>query len=234
MTDQISGGISAPGPATSRRSVSDHEGAIVPSGGRGCASGPSEDAGKKGCGTGNWVFARGEAGYDLISEPRRDSIEEAMGGPDHDPQDPVELLAYLKSHPWDAASIHWVLHHDRTPIYVILPVGPYAREAYEFLIQALERRTSGKTGVPIDEISVPGRLAGEAKLLDGTMVPVIFPERRGMRHWNLPEFVHQIAGPNLEKRKAVGGFLDRVAHELRNPGVTPRDRAINYAATHAA
>ena len=108
-----------------------HERAVTPSGGCGCAScqakeGEKEGAGKVAADTPPWAFALGQIGYDLISEARRDSIREAMGGEDHDPEDPAQWLDYLKSHPWDAASVHWTLKHDRTPIYTILPAGPYA------------------------------------------------------------------------------------------------------------
>ena len=36
-----------------------------------------------------------------------------------------------------------------------------------------------------------------------------------------------------DKTQAVANFLERVYHELRNLGLTPQERAINYAATNA-
>ena len=216
-----------------------HERAVTPSGGCGCAScqakeGEKEGAGKVPADAPPWAFALGQIGYDLISEARRDSIREAMGGEDHDPEDPAQWLDYLKSHPWDAASVHWTLKHDRTPIYTILPAGPYARETYDFLIASLRRQLTGKPDARNDQVAIPGRIAGQAKLLDGTLVPVIFPERRGMQPWNIPELLDRIAGQDPAKRRAVGTFLDRVVHELRGRGTTPAERAINYSTTGAA
>ncbi|MBV8611204.1 MAG: hypothetical protein JO034_27565, partial [Singulisphaera sp.] len=34
-------------------------------------------------------------------------------------------------------------------------------------------------------------------------------------------------------RRALRGFLDRVYHDLKNPGDTSKDRALNFAATNA-
>ena len=65
-----------------------------------------------------WVYALGQLGYDFISEARRDSIEQQMGG---NPGAPDQLLAYLEANPWDAASIIWTLNFDTTPIYAIQP-----------------------------------------------------------------------------------------------------------------
>ena len=203
---------------------------IAPSTGCGCGGGRTKADDEPG-----WIFALGMIGYDLISEARRDSIRHAMGGPDRDPHDPAQMIDYLtNSHIWDAESIHWTLDHDQTPIYVIIPFGTYARETYDFLIETLKEQSAGKRERRVDRVAIAGRLSGRVKLLDGREVPVIIPQRRGMSRWNTGKLLHKIAGENPAKRDAVNGFLERAYHDLRNPGATAEERAINYAATEAA
>ncbi len=227
------------GPGSTPIPGSEAKGAVTPSAGCGCASCQAkqaeERAGEKPESAGpSLVFTLGQVAYDMISEARRDSLQEAMGGPGEDPADASLWLEHLKSHPWDAASVYWTLNHDRTPIYAILPMGAYARDSYDFLVEALRRKVAGKGDARSDHVAIPGRLAGRVKLLDGTTVPALIPERRGMQPWNVPELVNRIARGDAAKRKAVGGFLDRVRHELRSRGLTPGERAINYSATNAA
>jgi cyanobactin maturation PatA/PatG family protease len=80
----------------------------------------------------------------------------------------------------------------------------------------------------------------------GQVVPVIVPELRGMYSWTTTALVEAIVGPApgpeapseqvaaYEKKKSgLRNFLDRVYHGLRNLGLTPQDRALNFAATNA-
>jgi cyanobactin maturation PatA/PatG family protease len=212
-------------------------GGVVPSEGCSCASCQAKAAGKS-----SLVFALGQIGYDVISEARRDSIQQHMSGTDSNPLDRPQMLAYLKDQPWEAASILWTLEVDLTPIYAIAPAGPFAGRAYELLREFLEDRVSGQ----VDLASIPGRLDGHARLLNGQVVPVLVPEPRGMYSWTTDALVQAVAGapPSTDapadhhtahQRKVQGlrGFLQRVYHELRNLGLTAEERAINYAATNA-
>jgi cyanobactin maturation PatA/PatG family protease len=187
------------------------------------------------------VFALGEPGYDLVSEPRLDSIQQHMGEA-RNPRDTSHLLDYLAANPWEAASITWTLQIDQTPIYAILPSGPFAAETYSRLREFLAQRAAGK----VERISIPGRVSGRTTLLDGHVVPTIEPEPRGMYSWTTKALIDAVAGapPAANARAAhrehydakvsgVRGFLDKVYYELRNLGVTAEERAINYAATNA-
>jgi len=211
--------------------------AVVPSEGCSCASCQAKAAGKS-----SLVFALGQIGYDLITEARRDSIQQHMSGTNPNPLDPAQMLAYLKDQPWEAASILWTLKADLTPIYGITPVGPFAARAYEVLREFLQDQESG--GVEL--VSIPGRLDGHARLLNGQVVPVIVPTPRGMYSWTTGALVQAVVGKppsadasaakhadHTRKVDGVRGFLQRVYHELRNLGVTAEERAINYAATNA-
>lgn len=209
-----------------------HEREVTPSAGCGCASCQAREAensgGKKTAESSPWVYALGRIGYDVISTARQDAIREAMGGEGHHPEDPKQLLAYVKSSPWDAASIHWTLSHDRLPIYAIAPTGPYTRESFDFLIDALRQQVEKGSD---DQLVVAGRVGGHTKLLDGTVVPVILAERRGMRIWKIADTIARIAGPDAARRRAAEAFFARVIDDLSVRGVTPSQRAINYAVT---
>jgi hypothetical protein len=203
----------------------------------------------KGGGAPQFVYALGQIGYDFANEARLDSLAQKMAG--HAGLttseralafEPSALLAYLEKNPWDAAAVEWTLTLDGTPIYAIRPMGPFAADAYRELRAFLKDRVHEG----VDRVSVPGVVAGKARLLWGQEVPVIVPEIRGMYSWTSAALVDAVVGPTPangaaqaerdgHERKAAGvrNFLDRVYHELRNLGVAPQDRAVNFAATNA-
>lgn len=221
-------------------------------------SGPGKSCGCGGNGSSpqqvQLVYALGQLGVDFGTEARRDSFAQAMG-PVTDqqgnllasygnPQDSRQLLPYLKTHPWDAASLTWTLSIDATPVYAIMPVGPFASLAHERLREFLQDMSDG-----VERISVPGVVAGSVRLANGQTVPAIVPELRGMYSWTTEALVKSLvpARPEgldnaenarfalqaAEVAEGVRNFLERVYFELRNLGQTPQDRAINFAATNA-
>lgn len=221
------------------------------SGGCGCASCQAKAA-SKGCGCascqaktvgrGGLVFALGQLGYDLVSEARRDSIRQHMGGSNPNPHDPARMLDYLKDNPWEATSIVWTLNFDQTPVYAIAPAGPFAARSYELLREFLTEQTAGL----VERVSIPGRIVGQARLINTQVVPLVVPEPRGMYSWTTGALVKSVLGEPPEqavsadqralyerKAESVRGFLQKVYHELRNLGLSAQDRAMNYAATNA-
>ncbi len=203
----------------------------------GCSSGP---------GTPQLVYALGQLGYDFGTEARRDSFLQNMGEPapgaTANPHDPVQLLAYLEKNPWEAAALNWTLNLDGTPIYALAARGPFASEVY----QRLRRFLNEQIAEGVERVSIPGVIAGKARLLNGHVVPLVASEIRGMCSWTTKELVHQVVGGSLPetataqekeargaREQAVGDFLDRVYFELRNLGVSSKERAMNYAATNA-
>lgn len=195
---------------------------IAPSSACGCAEGPAP-----------LVYALGQVGYDFGTEARRDAIAQEMGG---SPFAPREFLAYLAKNPWSAASVMWTLELDAIPIYVIRPVGPYSATAYERLRGFLDEQLHGRS----ERVSVPGIQRGMARLLNGEVVPMIEPDLRGMYSWSTDSLVKSLAGAESKSAKsrepvveAVRGFLERAYYELRNLGLAPQERAMNFAATNA-
>ena len=221
---------------------------------------PSGPGGSCGCGGGaasagpQVVYALGTLGVDFGIEARRDSFAQSMGPIHNDqgalvaangnPQDTRQLLAYLKKNPWDAAALTWTLSIDATPIYAIVPAGPYAAAGHERLQEFLADMLEG-----VDRISIPGLVAGSVRLANGQVVTAIIPELRGMFSWTTGALVKSLmpiqpeslddAGKEsfaieaTEVAEGVHNFLERVYYELRNLGQTPQDRAINFAATNA-
>jgi subtilisin family serine protease len=203
-----------------------------------------------GCGSGasgpQLVYALGQLGYDFGTEARRDAfiqnMDEPSAGVAANPNDPVQLLNYLEKNPWEAASLNWTLNLDGTAIYAVIAQGPFASEAY----QRLRRFLSEQLAEGVERISIPGTLTGKVRLLNGHVVPVIMPEIRGMCSWTTAALLEQVVGGALPNRasarekedrvareQALGEFLDRVYFEMRNLGVTSKDRAMNFAGTNA-
>lgn len=192
------------------------------------------------------VYALGQLGYDLIREARCDSLAQKMAGLNGTAPhrslalEPHEMLKHLEKNPWDAAAIEWILIQDGTPIYAIRPGGPFATQAYETLRAFLGEQESGD----IERVSVPGTLTGRARLMNGQAVPVLVPDLRGMYSWTTASIVKTIVeeadGDGDEgrrdrerRRRSVHNFLERIYHGVRNLGVMPQERALNYAATNA-
>jgi hypothetical protein len=195
------------------------------------------------------VYALGQLGYDLVSEARLDSLAQNLAASTGASAaervlafDPRRLLAYLEENPWDAAAVEWTLSVDGTVLYAVRPQGAFAADAY----QELRRFLHSQLEEGVERVSIPGVVAGQATLLLGQVVPVIVPELRGMYSWTTAALVAAVAGPapaaeapqhekdaHAEKREDIHNFLDRVYHELRNLGLRPEDRALNFAATNA-
>jgi cyanobactin maturation PatA/PatG family protease len=174
------------------------------------------------------VFAIGQLGFDFGTEARRDSIMQHMDPPAN-PQEPNQLLAYLEKNPWDTAAILWTLNLDATPIYAMQGQGAFASDVYRRLREFLGEEAKGE----VERVSISGYIAGNARLLTGQIVPIIWPVLRGMYSWNTTALIAAVGGTAAsEETQGVANFLRRVYEELRNLGVTPQERAINYSATN--
>ena len=182
------------------------------------------------------VYVLGLINFDFGTEARRDAfVQRGVANPN----DPALLLPHLEENPWDAIGLTWILVQEATPVYAIQPAGPFAPEVYKRLEQFLrEQRGEG-----VSQVSIPGFVAGSTTLMNGQEVPVVVPDIRGMCNWSTPELIKAVLGARPEdpdeqaaydaQAEEVGNFLDRIYYELSNLGVSPQERAINYAATNA-
>jgi cyanobactin maturation PatA/PatG family protease len=184
------------------------------------------------------VYALGLLGFDFGTEARRDSFIQSMEGDRPNPSDPTQLLNHLEKNPEYSASLIWTLDIEATPVYAIRPVGSFSPRAYERLREFLKVQLNGGA----ERVSIPGILAGQAKLLSGQVVPVIIPELRGMFNWSTASLVDVLIGQEpraadsklfLEKREGIRNFLQRVYYEVMNLGRASQERAMNFAATNA-
>jgi hypothetical protein len=189
------------------------------------------------------VFALGQLSYDFGSEAGLDAFRQRMKEVDPgkaNPFDETHMVSFLgeKKYKWDAAALLWTLCVENLPIYVIRPEGPFARDAYQQLREYLSDKHAAQLKDRAERIAVPGVITGQATLFNGRQVPVVNPDLRGLNNWNtgkLIEGAQDALGANLtsdEKKRFAEEFLYRIYHELRNAGRTPRERALNYAATN--
>jgi cyanobactin maturation PatA/PatG family protease len=187
------------------------------------------------------VYPLGALGFDLQTEARRDSLAQQMVEP-RNPYDPASLLTYLKQNPWDSQAVTWTLNLDATTLYAIRPGGAFARDVYERLREFLHDQITEN----VTRVSIPGFIRGSTRLMSGQVVPVIEPVLRGMCSWTTKALVDSVSGelpprnsPHdarekfLAKSQGVQDFLERIYSDVRNLGVTPEERAINFAATNA-
>src|SRR5262249_54843599 len=80
-------------------------------------------------------------------------------------------------------------------------------------------------------------------LFSGQTVPVIQPDLRGMRDWTTAALIKEVKQALAEHKPPIipadnvdgeiSSFLTRVYYEFRNLGITPQERALNFAGTNA-
>jgi cyanobactin maturation PatA/PatG family protease len=182
------------------------------------------------------VYAIGALWFDFGSEARYDAIVQAMNDPVA-ANNPIQLISFLEEHLASASGITFVLLQDQIPIYAINPSGPFALEIYKAMLEAM-RSSLDPTG-DMQRVAVPGVVYGTTRLMNGMSVPVIYPDLRGMVKWRGAELaaaakqaVSAAEAASIDDG-SIFDFLVRVYDELRNLGLTPQERAMNFAATNA-
>ncbi|MCP3399168.1 PatA/PatG family cyanobactin maturation protease [Bradyrhizobium sp. CCGB20] len=181
------------------------------------------------------VYALGSLWFDFGTEARYDAIVQQLGDPIR-ANNPPELFGFLRSNPQFLAGITFILMQDQIPLYAIQPAGAFALQTYTAMLDALEASITDRGKE--QRVSLPGYISGTARLMNGMSVPIVFPDLRGMYMWRAAELVAatlalQVGPPTPPSDEAVLEFLNRVYYELRNLGVSPQERAMNYAATNA-
>ena len=132
-----------------------------------------------------------------------------------------------------AEQLIWVLKQEEMPLYAIMPGGPFAMQSYARLLEFFEEQVAGDS----ERVSLPGYIVGKTRLLNGLEIPVVAPDSRGLCNWTVRKLIESAypdsdAADYDEIKKEVENFLQRVYHEVRNLGVLPQERALNFAATN--
>jgi hypothetical protein len=146
--------------------------------------------------------------------------------------DLITLLDDLDKNPSGSLAFLWTLQVDSAPVYALRPDGPFAAETHRRLRRFWREQVAGR----VERIAVPGGIGGELTLSSGLTIPVIRPADPGMTGWAKTAIRDSIVGDAARFDRgsdAVSNFLDRVSEHLRNPGLTPRERALNFGLTHA-
>jgi cyanobactin maturation PatA/PatG family protease len=206
------------------------------------------------------VYAIGQIGYDFGSEAGMDAFRQRMGT-GSSPLDEVQMAAFLAKSSYDATGLLWTLSVEGLPIYVIRPEGPFARDAYQQLMEFLSHKHDPVATKRSERIAVAGVITGQARLFNGQEVPVVNPDLRALSNWNTGALIDNVITAVIDDKNdalvkegkskltaaqkatltgqlktKLGGFvpefLFRIYHELRNVGRTSRERALNYAGTN--
>jgi Subtilase family/PatG Domain len=106
--------------------------------------------------------------------------------------DPYNLLnGPQRQNRAQVTALYWTLQLDETPIYAIIPSGPFAFEIHDTLvgflhdqIDKIDLQTGTVTTKGAERISVPGHISGDVRLFTGETVPAIKPDIRGMYNWH--------------------------------------------------
>lgn len=181
------------------------------------------------------VYALGSLWFDFGTEARYDAIVQQIGDPVQ-ANNPVALFGFLRANPQFLSGLTFILMQDQIPLYAIQPVGTFALPTYTAMLDALDSAITDR-GTE-QRISLPGYVSGSARLMNGMNVPIVFPDLRGMYMWRAQDLVEAAMAveskvPAPPADEAVLEFLNRVYYELRNLGISPQERAMNYAATNA-
>jgi cyanobactin maturation PatA/PatG family protease len=181
------------------------------------------------------VYTLGSLWFDFGTEARYDAIVQQLGDPVR-ANNPAELFGFLRSNPQFLSGITFILMQDQIPLYAIQPAGAFALQVYTTMLDALDSSITDRGRE--QRISLPGYISGSVRLMNGMTVPLVIPDPRGMYMWRATDLLEATAAlhvgpPAPPADEAVLDFLNRVYYELRNLGVAPQERAINYAATNA-
>jgi PatG C-terminal len=128
------------------------------------------------------------------------------------------LLRLLDRQPEWATAVVWVLKAAAGVRYALLPGGPWADMTYAELRRCLEEQLEGT----VQRVGIPGLPREALRLSGGKELPVLEPELRGIWPWRMAAAAEQ----------AKRDLFERLAEELRGPGVTADERARNLAACH--
>ncbi|MGV9879643.1 S8 family serine peptidase [Streptomyces sp. NPDC003006] len=122
------------------------------------------------------------------------------------------------------------LDRDGVPLYALRTVGPFAPRGMHLLRRLLAEQSGTYGGW----VCVPGRLSGQSvTVASGRSVPVVDIELpRGVHHCD-PERAFPSCGDSHRSSRALHDLFAWLSRKLRNPGLSARHRALNFAVSAA-
>lgn len=212
---------------------------------------------------GQKVFVLGRLYYDFGTEARRDYFVAQMRAwwerhhPDGPPfsagmvYNPKVMVDYLfnldedgvprpdePDHMDQAPALIWTIYIDQDPVYALVPEDQYAVISFIRLLEALKGQVSSEDPETY-RISIAGTIDNQITLLNGTVVPKLAIVTRAIFYWDIEALLGSMpsggsgTSDSDDPRDDLKHFLLRIYYELRNLGVSPDDRAKNFAATNA-
>lgn len=203
----------------------------------------------------------GEARMDSIQAQMRGATtggKSVFGKREPSASNPADMVDFLRADSSVSVTpaLNWTLNLNDTPIYAIKPEGYYVQETYKALVDTLDEQTSSATAAaadekappPIERMSVPGVINGQVELINGLVVPTVRPALGGMFTWRTKDLIEALGkfkpakdalvlqereGSAFNPQDGLRTFLNRIYEEMRNTGLAPQDRALNFAATNA-
>ena len=185
------------------------------------------------------VYALGSLWFDFGTQARYDALVQQLG-PQFNSNDLINFLLEGEtpnSNPEFVTGVTFILMQDEMPIYAVQPAGPFALSTYKKMLLAMRSSLDTKVG---DEqrISLPGYISGSTRLMNGMTLPVVYPDSRGMWKWTSQNLIDAFKkAKNVDPPPPVldgfGNYLNVIYYKMRNLGVAPQDRALNFAATNA-
>jgi hypothetical protein len=88
-----------------------------------------------------------------------------------------------------------------------------------------------------ERLALPGHVSGQVMLKNCVTASVLYPDMRGAYDWSRPRLLKALAdhldnaGEEAALRQKIGEVLERLDEEVRNPGLSSSDRALNFAST---
>jgi len=174
---------------------------------------------------GDLVYVIGTLSVAFATDARRDSLAHTISG---NPEDPKVLAQSLQSNPELAEELIFTISNANVPLYAIRPTGAFSAQAYQRLIEFYNEQVNGS----IERVALPGIIQGTTQNRHGQQLNVVIPALRGLASWTTDALMGTVDSKDDNTEANVRNFLDRVYYELRNRGLSPKDRAINYAASN--
>ncbi|MDJ0841342.1 MAG: hypothetical protein QNK37_32830 [Acidobacteriota bacterium] len=182
------------------------------------------------------AYVVGKLSLSYPSQPRKESLLQARKiwqDTDQPTDGRTKTIQFLKGNPYWNEAVHWTIEIDDTPYYILEAPSLKGKIQLGKFLDFLARKES------LLGISVAGIISGKQRLHTGEELPVI--RIVDSRDWNLytlagvkePDEAEEEPDADKEKLDKVKNFFDRIFPSIRNHGLKPEDRALNFGVTQA-